>query len=213
MKQIKLEPRRSPGRPKATSVADIDRAVIRVARQLFVTKGYGATSMNEVARAARASKGTLYARFPSKADLFKAIIDEQIRRTGGAAKAAGPRPRTLQAMLRAYAERALHDSLGAETLPLNRLIYSEAPRFPELADAAIARGEVGLRQVTRFIREYADAERIPCRRPQDAADIYLKLTRGWYSQMMLSGRPVTSTQIKAFVRHMVKWFMATRSAW
>jgi TetR/AcrR family transcriptional repressor of mexJK operon len=210
---FKLEARRSPGRPKATTVADIDRAVISVARQFFCAKGYGATSMAEVARAARASKGTVYARFPTKAHLFKAIVDEQIQRTGGWVQHHLPRPKTLNGLLRVYAVRALEDSFSAETLQLNRLIYSEAERFPELGDAAFARGEVGLQQVTRYIQEYAEIEAIPCLHPERAAESFLTLTRGWYAQMMLRSRPVKSSEIKAYVQRLLKWFMATRSTW
>ena len=211
--QFKLEPRRSPGRPNSTTVADIDRAVIRVARQFFEAKGYGATSMAEVARAARASKGTVYARFPTKAHLFKAIVDEQIRRTGGWVQQHGPKAKTLRGILRVYAERALEDSLSAETLRLNRLIYSEAERFPELGDAAFARGEVGLQQVSQYIQEYAEVDQVPCRHPQLAADMFLSVIRGWYAQMMLRSRPVERAEIKSYVQRVLKWYMATRSTW
>jgi TetR/AcrR family transcriptional regulator, mexJK operon transcriptional repressor len=211
--QLRPEPRRAVGRPKATTVADIDRAVIRVARQLFQAKGYGATSMAEIARAARASKGTVYARFPTKAHLFKAIVDEQIQRTGGWVQQRLPKPKDLRGLLRVYAVRALADSLSAETLQLNRLIYSEAERFPELGDAAFARGEVGLQQVTRYIQEYAELEAIPCRHPEAAAESFLTLLRGWYAQMMLRSRPVKPAEIKAYVQRMLKWFMETRACW
>src|SRR5262249_22306431 len=48
--------------------------MVRTGRELFLARGYGATSLNEIARAARVSKATLYARFPSKADLLRAVI-------------------------------------------------------------------------------------------------------------------------------------------
>jgi AcrR family transcriptional regulator len=169
--------------------------------------------MTEVAKAARASKGTVYARFPTKAHLFRAIVDEQIQRTGGGLRQYGAMPKTLYGMLRIYAQRALEDSLSAETLPLNRLTYSEAERFPELADAAFARGEIGRQQVTAYIKKYAASEGVRCRHPRLAADMYLSLTRGWYAQMMLRRSPVTSAEINSYVRSMLRWFMATRGTW
>jgi TetR/AcrR family transcriptional repressor of mexJK operon len=210
--QIKVARRRS-GRPTSAKVADLDRTLIRVARQFFVAKGYGATSITEIASAARASKGTLYARFPTKADLFRAILDEQIRRTGGEMRQVGPKPKTLQAMLRIFAEQALFDSLSAETLQLNRLIVSEAERFPELAEAAFARGQVGVKQIARYIQEYAERDDIPCRHPEIAADMFLQLTRGWYNECMLRNGLVGSKEIKAWVSQMLNWFMATRKTW
>lgn len=211
--QIKLERRRPPGRPKAHTVADIDRAIVRVARELFVARGYGATSMAEVAKTVQASKGTVYARFASKADLFKAIIDEQILRTRGGIRHHGPKPKTLQAVLRVYAEQALTDSLSAETKQLNRLIFSEAERFPELAEAALERGNIGVHQVAAYIREYAQIEGIPCRHPEAAADWFLKLTKGWYSELMLRSTQVTATEVRTFVQQLLRFFMVGRSSW
>ena len=169
--------------------------------------------MTEIAIAARASKGTLYARFATKADLFRAILDEQIQRTSGEIRQVGPKPKTLEAMLRIFAEQALFDSLSAETLQLNRLIVSEAERFPELAEAAFARGRVGVRQITRYIQDYAERDGISCRHPEIAADMFLQLTRGWYSEHMLRNRPVSSKEIKAWVNQMLNWLMAARKTW
>jgi TetR/AcrR family transcriptional regulator, mexJK operon transcriptional repressor len=180
---------------------------------LFVAKGYGATSMAEVAKTVQASKGTIYARFPSKADLFRAIIDEQIRRTVGSVRHHGPKPRTLQALLRVYAEEALGDSLSTETRQLNRLITSEAERFPELAQAALERGRVGVHQIADYIREYAVIEGIPCRQPEVAADWFLKLSKGWYSELMLTPAHVTTAEIKHFVQRLLKFFMVSRPSW
>src|ERR1700678_3279294 len=50
------------------------RQVIDAATELFLAKGYGAVSMDAVARAADVSKATLYAHFASKDALFATII-------------------------------------------------------------------------------------------------------------------------------------------
>ena len=44
------------------------------ARSVFLSAGFDGASMNDVARAAGVSKGTLYAYFSSKDELFEAII-------------------------------------------------------------------------------------------------------------------------------------------
>ena len=44
------------------------------ARQVFLSAGFDGASMNDIARAAGVSKGTLYAYFNSKDELFEAII-------------------------------------------------------------------------------------------------------------------------------------------
>jgi AcrR family transcriptional regulator len=208
-----LEPRRARGRPKAEDLAELEARLIRVARRKFVANGYGATSMNEVAKAARVSKGTLYARFPGKADLFRAIIDAQIQETGVGVRHVGPKLKTLEAMLRRFALRALEDSLSVEILQLNRLIYSEAGRFPELGDAALGRSLTGVKHVSELIREYAVREGVPCRDPEAAAAMFTTLLRGFYGDTMLRSTPVTMPQIKAWTSKMLGLFLAGRASW
>lgn len=48
--------------------------LLDAALDLFVTKGYAATKVEEVARQAGVSKGTLFLYFPSKQELFKAVV-------------------------------------------------------------------------------------------------------------------------------------------
>lgn len=209
---VEPEPRRR-GRPRTEHLEELETRLVRAARECFVAKGYGATSMSEVAKAAQVSRKTLYARFPSKADLFRAILDEQIRDSGGALRLKGPKPKTLEAMLRAYAEYMQSSSLFSDMLQMNRLIYSEAGRFPELGDAAWARGREGVKQVAEHIREYAAADGVPCRHPELAAEMFIDLMRGWYSSAMLRSQPVSPAEVKAWTRDMVRLFMASRASW
>ena len=53
------------------------RQVMEGAREIFMSAGFDAASMNDIARAAGVSKGTLYAYFDSKEALFEALIREE----------------------------------------------------------------------------------------------------------------------------------------
>jgi AcrR family transcriptional regulator len=55
------------------------RQVLEGARQAFLAMGFDGASMNDVARLAGVSKGTLYVYFPSKAALFEALIRTERR--------------------------------------------------------------------------------------------------------------------------------------
>ncbi|MGE4080954.1 MAG: TetR/AcrR family transcriptional regulator, partial [Reyranella sp.] len=52
--------------------------IARAALDLFVTKGFAATKLEDVARAAGVSKGLPYLYFKNKEELFKAVIVEAI---------------------------------------------------------------------------------------------------------------------------------------
>lgn len=186
---------------------------MRVARRYFLSQGYGTTSMNQIAKAARVSKGTLYSRFATKADLFRAIIDDQILSRGGKVAFTGPRPKTLSAMLHIYAEKSLREALRAETRQLNRVIYSEAGRFPELGEAAWERSRVGVRQVAELIRHYAEKDNVPCRDPEAVADTFTTILRGIYGDEMLRGRIVNDDDVVAAAHRMLDVMLADRLHW
>src|ERR1700753_3833872 len=50
--------------------------IVEAASQLFLEQGYGAVSMDQIARDAGVSKATVYAHFESKENLFAAIIQD-----------------------------------------------------------------------------------------------------------------------------------------
>jgi AcrR family transcriptional regulator len=208
-----IEPRRARGRPTAGDLQELEARLVRVARQCFLADGYGATSMNAIAKVARVSKGTLYARFSTKADVFRAIIEEQIAAARGKVRLAGPRPRTLEAALVAYAETSLRESLRPEIVGLNRLIYSEAGRFPELGEAAWARTREGVRQVTDLIRDYAAKDGVACRAPEVAAEMFTTSLRGFYGDLMQGGPPPAAEGIRSWARETVTVFLAGRAGW
>jgi AcrR family transcriptional regulator len=53
--------------------------ILAAARDVFAEQGYDA-SMEAIATRADVGVGTLYRRFPTKADLFKAVVDAARRR-------------------------------------------------------------------------------------------------------------------------------------
>src|SRR4249920_3744822 len=69
-----------PAEPATRTRRPDDRApeIARAALSLFVTKGFAATKLEDVAKAAGVSKGLPYLYFKSKEELFKAVIVEAI---------------------------------------------------------------------------------------------------------------------------------------
>jgi TetR/AcrR family transcriptional repressor of mexJK operon len=209
---IVRQPRRS-GRPKAADAKELDARMISGGTQTFYAKGYGATSMVAVARAARVSRTTLYARFPNKAALFRAIVEAQIARIDNPFRQSVGSGITLEARLFAYADRMLSVSLHGDIREFNRLIYSEYDRFPELGEAARARSEIGVREVAACIRKFDDKQGRVSRDPEGAAEAYLMMLRGWYLEAMLTKRVVKDAERKAWAKKITALFVASRAAW
>jgi TetR/AcrR family transcriptional regulator len=108
--------------------------LLAAALDLFVEKGFAATRSEEVAQRAGVSKGTLFLYFPTKEDLFKAVVRANIGQTisDGAAelsKFAGSTAQMIPYMLGMWWER-FGDTKASG---LSKLMMSEATNFPDLA--------------------------------------------------------------------------------
>lgn len=208
-----LQPRPR-GRPKLEDVVALERKLLTTALKQFLRDGYGATSMNTIAKAAQVSKTTLYARYGSKEELFRAIMREQIDRIGAATvlKLHGEHL-DLETGLKAYANSMLDLSLRGDLLHVNRLIYSESHRFPELGVAAAERTEVGIRQIAEFIESCARADRVPCRDPVAVAEAFIFMLRGWYVNVMVTNRTVPASEREAWVERAVRTLLVARHDW
>jgi AcrR family transcriptional regulator len=66
-------------RPERADAARNRRRVLAAAEELFARRGAGAVTMEEIARAAGVGKGTLYRRFPDRASIAVALLDEHER--------------------------------------------------------------------------------------------------------------------------------------
>jgi AcrR family transcriptional regulator len=206
--------RRTRGRPRLEDVAAIESALLAVALREFIAHGYGATSMTRIVRAAGISKTTLYSRFASKEALFRAIMHGQIDQLAAAATlAAGKARPDLEAGLRAYASRALEYSFHSDMLQVNRLVYGEAHRFPELGAAAAEATQIGIGHIRDFIGRCAEADGVPCRDPHSVAEVFIFTLRGWYVNAMLTNHGVPRSEREEWVGRAVRTLVAGREHW
>lgn len=108
--------------------------LLDAALALFVEKGFAATRSEEVAARAGVSKGTLYLYFPSKEELLKAVIREQVSMEimAGAQLAQdfeGSSAELLREVLGGWWSR-LYDSPASAVF---KLVFTEVRNFPEIA--------------------------------------------------------------------------------
>jgi AcrR family transcriptional regulator len=117
--------RRKDARPQELLAAALD---------LFVERGYASTRLEDVARRAGVSKGTLYLYFTNKEELFKAVVRENIVPALGEAEDIistfeGHSAELLRCVMLGWWER-----LGATKVSgIVKLVMAEAGNFPDLA--------------------------------------------------------------------------------
>ncbi|MBE7728650.1 TetR/AcrR family transcriptional regulator [Komagataeibacter sp. FXV3] len=128
------KPRRS-GRPTPEDSARLDRYLLDVAGRLFIANGYAGTSMGQIARAAGASKQTIYHRYVSKEALFKAVITHlsaSLLETDTEASLRDP----LQA-LKEVCRMLLDFIMRDNVIATYRMMIADGYRYPGLIDHAM----------------------------------------------------------------------------
>lgn len=109
--------------------------ILDAALALFAEKGFAGTRLEEVARAAGISKGTLYLYFKNKQDIFEAVIHHTITPRLEQVEQLASRHDGSAASLLAMLISEWWSNVGETNLSaLPKLIISESGNFPELAE-------------------------------------------------------------------------------
>ncbi len=108
--------------------------LLDAALALFVEKGYAATRTDEVAQRAGVSKGTLYLYYPSKEELFKAVVRHNLSSLIAegeelAGTFAGSNSELLSTLMRIWWERVGSTSAAG----IHKIVLAEVRNFPEMA--------------------------------------------------------------------------------
>src|SRR5215472_6767793 len=68
------------GRPPKELAGKVEERILDAARKVFLQRGFEGASIDEIAKAARSGKPTIYARFPDKRALFTAVMLDLVAR-------------------------------------------------------------------------------------------------------------------------------------
>ncbi len=153
--------------------------IMEAATALFITEGYGAVSMDEVAKAAGVSKATVYSHFGSKEKLFAAIIHHACK---GFAVDLFPQVTDepdIAVALRRIASSIESFLLGEGPIKVYRIIVSEGPRFPEVIEAWYSTGPRPFRaMLSDFLRKATKDGKLVIPNPTLAAEQLIALVKG-----------------------------------
>ncbi len=138
-----LEPVKDEGRKR--------RQILDGARKVFLADGFDAASMNEVARRAGVSKGTLYVYFASKEELFAELIREEKRKQAEQLCRFETDDGDLRTTLKRFGVALLDLMLRPASISHLRTVVAVAGRIPSIGQAFYEAGpEFGMKRLARF---------------------------------------------------------------
>ena len=178
----------------------------------FSTLGFDAASVNDIAREAGVSKGTLYVYFENKEQLFTALIDQErqlIQADLFATLEGNPDPALA---LRAFGERFARLMTAERIVRAQRVVVSMAERMPDLTCAFYAAGPVAtMERLAAYLKAQNDAGLLTVADPELAAAQFIDLSQTLLSRPRLYGAVTGEASEDAITRSVegaVQVFMA-----
>ena len=108
------------------------RQIVEGARAIFLQHGFDAASMNDIARAAGVSKGTLYVYFTNKEQLFAAIVHQECQVHAEDTFDLDPQDRDVAGVLTRLGTSYVGFLCRPEKASALRIVVAIADRMPEI---------------------------------------------------------------------------------
>src|SRR5450631_4035871 len=159
----------NPPSNRAERAAERREAIIEAALDEFISRGFTATRLDDVAKRAGVAKGTIYLHFKDKESMFEELISTAIVPLLGRLVSPPSMNGSVRDALEGFAKTFIQEVATTRRGDIVRLIVAEGPRFPRVADfyyrevisrglagmralieLAIARGEVRHKELSRF---------------------------------------------------------------
>ena len=200
--------------PQETARSDAKRrAIIDVAREVFLSGGYAATSMSVIAARLGGSKGTLYNYFRSKEELFVAFMTDSCEdlmafmdHLPSTAEAGGEVRDDLIELGVGFLSNLMRDELIA----IHRVVVGETERFPELGRLFYENGPArGVQRFTEYFERVIAAGRLPKNDPEEVGRRLKDLVMSDVYTRRLWGvlEPQTPEALRAHVTRSVDIFL------
>lgn len=176
MRNIAKNWRCGAGRPAACEVAGRLEHLLDTATEVFLECGYKGANVSEIAHRAGASKRTIYARYPSKAELFIAVVSRKIDGMQMVyAKVLVPN-QPLARVLNEFGTILLSSMLRPDLRSLFHVIVAESPEFPKLAGTF---WELGPKRMTNMLEVYLSTHsEFKGEQPAHAAEMFCSMCWG-----------------------------------
>lgn len=143
--------------PRAEKSQARRAAILAAALDEFSARGFAAARLDDVAKRAGVAKGTIYLHFRDKEALFQEIVRAEIGPFIGLLERAPDPQVPVRALVERLMEAFVREVLTTRRRDILRLIITEGPRFPALAEfyyrEVVSRGVAAMRGLMRRAAE------------------------------------------------------------
>jgi TetR/AcrR family transcriptional regulator, regulator of autoinduction and epiphytic fitness len=184
-------------------------AIGAAAGRLFLERGFGSVSMDELAEAAGVARRTLYNQFTSKEEIFREML---LRLSGQLEHAFPPGVETqgdVEEVLRTIARIIVDLHKNPEYLGFLRMVVADSRQFPWIAEEFAAVMDPQTERLARYLAHLTAMGVLDCRNPILAAHQFMGMLNEFSLWPLMVGREslgipgeeVIDETVRMFLRH------------
>ncbi len=183
------------------------QAIIEAAERLFLKRGFGAVSMDELASAAGVARRTVYNQFTSKEEIFREML---LRVSGQLEDALPPGIETqgdVEEVLRLVAHMILQLHKRPEYLGFLRMVVADSRQFPWIAEEFAAVMEPQAERFTRYLAHLTAMKILDCRNPLLAAHQFMGMLNELSLWPWMTGRETVPVPDEDIIEETIRMFL------
>ncbi len=183
-------------------------AIVKAAQRLFLQRGFGSVSMDELAEAAGVARRTLYNQFASKEEIFR----EMLRRVSSQLEDAFPpgieTEGDVEDVLRVIARVILSLHKNPEYLGFLRMVVADSRQFPWIAKEFAAVMDPQTERFSRYLGHLNAMGILDCRDPTLAAHQFMGMLNEFSLWPWMIGRKSVAVSSEDVVEETIRMFLS-----
>ena len=182
-------------------------AIVEAAERLFLQRGFGSVSMDELAEAAGLARRTLYNQFASKEEIFREML---LTMSGQLENAFPPGIETqgdVEDVLRLVARMILELHKHPEYLGFLRMVVADARQFPWIAEEFAAVMEPQTERLVRYLAHLTAMGILDCRNPMLAAHQLMGMLNELSLWPWMTGRESIAIPAEEVIEETIRMFL------
>jgi len=182
-------------------------AIVAAASRLFLERGFGLVSMDELAEAAGVARRTLYNQFTSKEEIFREML---LRVSGHLEEVFPPGVETqgdVEQVLRLVAYMILELHGRPEYLGFLRMVVADSRQFPWIAEEFAAVMDPQTERLARYVAHLTAMGVLECHNPTLAAHQFMGILNEFSLWPWMMGRGRLAVPAEEVVEGTVRMFL------
>ena len=183
-------------------------AIVEAAERLFLNRGFGAVSMDELSEAAGVARRTLYNQFTSKEEIFREMLLRVSRQLESAFPAGIETQGHVEDVLRLLAHAILGLHQRPEYLGFLRMVAADSRQFPWIAEEFATVMDPKTTRLERYFAHLTALGILTCSNPLLAAHQFMGMLNEISLWPWMMGREALPISVEVAVDETILMFLS-----